>query len=198
MIALGRDARLRLLHDAFRLTLAPPPSALVASGRSRVRFELYQQIPALRMLALPRPRILNASDVGLGKTIETGIALRELIARRRGGRILIVCPAGIAEQWRDEMADKFGLDFKVFDREGVHEARRAVDAGANPWATEPRIIASFDYLKRREGAFREVQNVRFHAIVCDEVHHLADQHSPPMTSRTATAWPSGSPGPATP
>jgi superfamily II DNA or RNA helicase len=71
------------------------------------------------------------------------------------------------------MAAKFGLDFKVFDREGVHEARRAVDAGANPWATEPRIIASFDYLKNREGAIREVQNVRFHAIVCDEVHHLA-------------------------
>ena len=170
---LGRDARLRLLHDAFRLTLAPPPSALVASGRSRIKFELYQQIPALRMLALPRPRILNASDVGLGKTIETGIALRELIARRRGGRILIVCPAGIAEQWRDEMAAKFGLDFKVFDREGVHEARKSLDAGANPWATEPRIIASFDYLKNREGAFREVQNVRFNAIVCDEVHHLA-------------------------
>jgi superfamily II DNA or RNA helicase len=171
---LGRDARFRLLHDAFRLTLAPPPSALVAAGRSRVRFELYQQIPALRMLALPRPRILNASDVGLGKTIETGIALRELIARRRGGRILIVCPAGITEQWQDEMAAKFGLEFKVFDREGVHEARRAIDAGANPWASEPRIIASFDYLKRRDGAYREVQNVRFNVIVCDEVHHLAD------------------------
>jgi superfamily II DNA or RNA helicase len=171
---LGRDARFRLLHDAFRLTLAPPPSALVAAGRSRVRFELYQQIPALRMLSLPRPRILNASDVGLGKTVETGIALRELIARRRGGRILIVCPAGITEQWQEEMAEKFGLDFKVFDSEGVHEARRAIDLGANPWASEPRIIASIDYLKRREGAFREAQNVRFDVIVCDEVHHLAD------------------------
>ena len=64
----GRDARFRLLHEAFLLSLAPPPSALVAAGRSRIRFELYQQVPALRMLALPRPRILNASDVGLGKT----------------------------------------------------------------------------------------------------------------------------------
>jgi len=170
----GRDARFRLLHEAFLLTLAPPPSALVAAGRSRIRFELYQQVPALRMLALPRPRILNASDVGLGKTIETGIALRELIARRRGGRILIVCPSGIAQQWRDEMDTKFGLDFKVFDREGVHEVKKSIELGANPWATEPRIIASFDYLKRREGAFREVQNVRFNVIVCDEVHHLAD------------------------
>ncbi|MGO8903109.1 MAG: helicase-related protein [Isosphaeraceae bacterium] len=173
----GRDARFRLLHEAFLLTLAPPPSALVAAGRSRIRFELYQQVPALRMLALPRPRILNASDVGLGKTIETGIALRELIARRRGGRILIVCPSGIADQWRDEMDAKFGLHFKVFDREGVHEVRKSIDLGANPWATEPRIIASFDYLKRREGAFREVQNLRYNVIVCDEVHHLADNTS---------------------
>jgi superfamily II DNA or RNA helicase len=173
----GRDARFRLLHEAFLLTLAPPPSALVAAGRSRIRFELYQQIPALRMLSLPRPRILNASDVGLGKTIETGIALRELIARRRGGRILIVCPSGIVEQWRDEMADKFGLHFKIFDRDGIHEVKKSIELGANPWATEPRIVASFDYLKRREGAFREVQNVRFNVIVCDEVHHLADNTS---------------------
>lgn len=171
---IGRDARFRLLHEAFQLTLAPPPNALVAAGRSRVRFEMYQQIPALRMLSLPRPRILNASDVGLGKTIETGLCLRELMARRRADRILIVCPAGIAEQWQDELATKFGLDFKVFDRDGVHDAKKQIEIGGNPWATEPRIIASFDYIKRRDGAFRELQNVRFSVIVCDEVHHLAD------------------------
>lgn len=170
----GRDARFRLLHEAFQLTLAPPPNALVAAGRSRVRFELYQQIPALRMLSLPRPRILNASDVGLGKTIETGLCLRELIARRRADRILIVCPAGITEQWQEELARKFGLDFKIFDREGVHDAKKEIEVGGNPWATEPRIIASFDFIKRRDGAFRELQNVRFSVIVCDEVHHLAD------------------------
>lgn len=170
----GRDARFRLLHEAFQLTLAPPPNALVAPGRSRVRFEMYQQIPALRMLSLPRPRILNASDVGLGKTIETGLCLRELIARRRANRILIVCPAGITEQWQEELAAKFGLDFKVFDREGVHDAKKGLEIGGNPWATESRVIASFDYIKRRDGAFRELQNVRFNVIVCDEVHHLAD------------------------
>jgi len=171
---IGRDARFRLLHEAFQITLAPPPNALVALGRSRVRFELYQQIPALRMLSLPRPRILNASDVGLGKTIETGLCLRELIARRRADRILIVCPAGIAEQWQDELIAKFGLNFKVFDSDGVHEAKKQIEAGGNPWATEPRIIASFDYIKRRDGAFRAIQNLRFNVIVCDEVHHLAD------------------------
>ncbi len=170
---IGRDARFRLLHDAFQLTLAPPPTALLAAGRSRIRFHLYQQIPALRMLSLPRPRILNASDVGLGKTIETGIALRELIARRRAGRILIVCPAGIMEQWQEELATKFGLDFRIFDRDGVHEAKKQIEFGGNAWVTEPRIIASFDYLKRRDGVFREVQSVRFNVVVCDECHHLA-------------------------
>jgi len=171
---IGRDARFRLLHDAFQLTLAPPPSALIAAGRSRIKFHYYQQIPAMRMLALPRPRILNASDTGLGKTIETGIALRELIVRRRGQRILIVCPAGIMEQWQEEMATKFGLEFRIFDRDGVHDAKKQIELGGNPWATEPRIIASFDYLKRRDGVFREIQNVRFNVIVCDECHHLAD------------------------
>jgi superfamily II DNA or RNA helicase len=172
--SVGRDARFRLLHEAFQLTLAPPPNALVAAGRSRIRFELYQQIPALRMLSLPRPRILNASDVGLGKTIETGLCLRELIARRRADRILIVCPAGITEQWQEELIGKFGLHFNIFDRDGVHEAKKQIEAAANPWATEPRIIASSDYIKRRDGAFRAIQNVRFNVIVCDEVHHLAD------------------------
>ncbi len=171
---IGRDARFRLLHEAFQLTLAPPPTALIAAGRWRIHFHMYQQIPALRMLSLPRPRILNASDVGLGKTIETGIALRELISRRRGGRILIVCPAGIMEQWQEELATKFGLDFRIFDRDGVHEAKKQIELGGNAWATEPRIIVSFDYLKRRDGVFREVQNIRFNVIVCDECHHLAD------------------------
>ena len=145
----GRDARFRLLHEAFQLTLAPPPTALVAVGRSRILYQQYQQIPALRMLSLPRPRILNASDVGLGKTIETGISLRELIARRRADRILIICPAGICEQWQEEMAGKFGLEFKVFDRDGVHEARKRIEVGGNAPRNNPRKSLSKYWPKSR-------------------------------------------------
>ncbi|MHB1033613.1 MAG: hypothetical protein ACYC35_16575 [Pirellulales bacterium] len=58
---IGRDARFRLLHEAFQLTLAPP-TALVAAGCSRIQFHQYQQIPALRMLSLPRPRIPNRRE----------------------------------------------------------------------------------------------------------------------------------------
>lgn len=169
----GRLARFQLLMDSIRLSLAPGDDRLVSSTRSRVAFEPYQQVPALRALELPRPRLLIADDVGLGKTIEAGLILRELNARRRAARILIVCPASIIEQWQTELASKFGFNFKIFDSEGVAEARRSLEAGTNPWTAEPRVIASVDFLKRREGAFRELSASRWDVIIIDEAHHLA-------------------------
>jgi SNF2 family DNA or RNA helicase len=82
----GRLARFQLLMDGIRLSLAPGDDRLVSSNRSRIEFEPYQQVPALRALELPRPRLLIADDVGLGKTIEAGLILRELNARRRSPR----------------------------------------------------------------------------------------------------------------
>lgn len=169
----GRLSRFHLLMDAIRLSLAPGDDRLVASSRSRIRFEPYQLVPALRALELPRPRLLIADDVGLGKTIEAGLVLRELNARRRANRILIVCPASILEQWQTELASKFGFEFRIFDGEGVAEARRSLEAGSNPWAIEPRVIASVDFVKRREGAFRELSASRWDVIIIDEAHHLA-------------------------
>jgi len=169
----GRLGRFHLLMDAIRLSLAPGDDRLVASSRSRIRFEPYQLVPALRALELPRPRVLIADDVGLGKTIEAGLVLRELNARRRANRILIVCPASILEQWQTELASKFGFEFRIFDSEGVAEARRSLEAGSNPWAIESRVIASVDFIKRREGAFRELSASRWDVIIIDEAHHLA-------------------------
>lgn len=169
----GRLARFQLLIDAVRLGLSPGDDRLVSSLRSRIQFEPYQQVPALRALALPRPRLLIADDVGLGKTIEAGLILRELNARRRATRVLIVSPASIVEQWQTELASKFGFQFKIFDSEGVAEARRAYEVGTNPWCAEPRVIASIDYIKRREGAFRELSASRWDVIIIDEAHHLA-------------------------
>jgi superfamily II DNA or RNA helicase len=169
----GRLARFQLLMDGIRLSLAPGDDLLVSSNRSRIQFEPYQQVPALRALELPRPRLLIADDVGLGKTIEAGLILRELNARRRAARVLVVSPASIVEQWQTELASKFGFQFKIFDSEGVAEARRSLEAGTNPWCAEPRVIASVDFIKRREGAFRELSASRWDVIIIDEAHHLA-------------------------
>ena len=86
----GRLARFHLLMDSIRVSLAPGDDRLVASSRSCIHFEPYRLVPALRALELPRPRLLIADDVGLEKTTEAGLVLRELNARRRANRILIV------------------------------------------------------------------------------------------------------------
>ena len=148
----GRLPRFRLLHDAYKLKLAPPTDLLVSPSRSRILFEPYQYVPAMRTLELPRPRLLLADDVGLGKTIEAGLILLDLAARRRANRILIVVPAGIMNQWQRELQIRFGFRFKVFDSDAIHETRTHTEIGANPWAVESRVIASMDLIKRREGA----------------------------------------------
>lgn len=169
----GRLARSRLLHDAYKLKFAPPTDLLVSPSRSRIRFEPYQYVPAMRALELPRPRLLLADDVGLGKTIEAGLILKDLAARRRANRILIVAPAGIMTQWQRELQAKFGFRFKVFDSDTIHETRLRIEVGANPWAVESRVIASMDLIKRREGAFRELSSTKWDVIIVDEAHHLS-------------------------
>ncbi|MFC1548141.1 helicase-related protein, partial [Candidatus Neomarinimicrobiota bacterium] len=169
----GRLARFRLLHDVFRLRASPPTDVLIGASRSRIRFEPYQYVPSKKALELPRPRLLLADDVGLGKTIEAGLVLRDLAARRRANRILIVCPAGIMHQWQEELESKFGFRFKIFDRDTIHETRLLHEIGANPWSIEPRVIASMDFIKRREGAFRELSSSKWDVVIVDEAHHLS-------------------------
>lgn len=173
----GRIARFRLLHDVFRLELSPPGDLLISASKARVRFEPYQYVPALRALELPRPRLLLADDVGLGKTIEAGLILQDLAARRRANRVLIVCPAGIMPQWQQALERKFGLKFLIFDRDTIQETRRRHEAGSNPWEVESHIIASVDFIKRREGAFRELSASQWDIVIVDEAHHLSTGHS---------------------
>ncbi|MFF1297583.1 MULTISPECIES: SNF2-related protein [unclassified Streptomyces] len=75
---------------------------------------------------MPRTNLLIADDVGLGKTIEAGLVMQELMLRRHRARsMLIVCPAGLTLQWRDEMRDKFGLDFRIVNTKMLRELRRS-------------------------------------------------------------------------
>ena len=113
-----------------------------------VEVEDYQLVPLLKALRMPRVNLLIADDVGIGKTIEAGLILSELLIRRRIRRVLILTPASLRLQWRDEMWDKFSLAFDLVDRAETNALRRRLGMDANPWRTFPRIIASYHYLRQ--------------------------------------------------
>jgi len=111
-----------------------------------IEIEDYQLEPVARALRLPRVNLLIADDVGLGKTIEAGLVLEEMIARGRVHKVLIVTPVSLTLQWQSEMAEKFQLDFKIIDRDYVLKLRREFGVSANPFTSYPRLIISMDYL----------------------------------------------------
>ncbi|QMU74135.1 DEAD/DEAH box helicase [Streptacidiphilus sp. P02-A3a] len=158
---------------------------LQAPFRSGVKPEDYQLDPVVRALQMPRTNLLIADDVGLGKTIEAGLVMQELMLRHRARTMLIVCPASLTLQWRDEMRDKFGLKFKIVDAELLKELRRSRGLYANPWTHYPRLIVSIDWLKRDRpmALLRSVlpavpQYPRaFDLLVVDEVHTCAPSGS---------------------
>ena len=97
-------------HQAFLLEQSLGDNALLAVQPGRLRLEPYQLAPVLRAIRMRRPRLLLADGVGLGKTIQAGLVLTELVARRIAHRILIVSPAGpLLVQWQNEMRERFGL-----------------------------------------------------------------------------------------
>lgn len=116
--------------------------------------------------ATPR-RFLVADAVGLGKTIETALILRELASRGELNRALMVVPAGLVENWRRELNDTFNLDFEVFGAEGDVTDRRS-----NAFAKHDRLIASIDTLKRPARVRRLLEAPAWDLIVFDEAHHL--------------------------
>jgi hypothetical protein len=116
--------------------------------RSGIKNEDYQLDPVVRAIQMPRANLLIADDVGLGKTIEAGMTILELIIRHRANRVLVVCPASLQVQWKEQMRDKFGLDFRIVDSELMRDLRRKRGIHANPWTHFPRLITSIDFLKR--------------------------------------------------
>ena len=113
-----------------------------------VQGEDYQMVPLLQALSMERISLLLADDVGLGKTIETGLILTELLLRRKIRRVLILTPASLKAQWKEEMKERFSLGFDVVDREETARFRRSQGLEANPWRLLPRIIASYYYLRQ--------------------------------------------------
>ena len=175
--------RLDAFLDAVRwgAIASADKTALQAPFRSGIKVEDYQLDPVVRALSMPRTNLLIADDVGLGKTIEAGLVMQELMLRHRARTMLIVCPANLTVQWRDEMRDKFGLDFRIVNSELLRELRRSRGLYTNPWTHYPRLIVSVDWLKR-ERPMRLLRDVlpavpgyprAFDLLVVDEIHTCA-------------------------
>ena len=121
---------------------------LSASFYGAVEPDDYQFVPLLKALRMPRVNMMIADDVGLGKTIEAGLIVNELLLRRRINRVLILCPASLRLQWQDEMQSKFSLPFEIIDQHSTVRLKKEVGLDANPWRYHNRAIASYHYLKQ--------------------------------------------------
>ncbi len=142
-------ARLKTFLDAVRwgAVTSADSQALQAPFRSGITIEDYQLDPVVRALEMARVNLMIADDVGLGKTIEAGLIVQELILRHRARNVMILCPPGLTLKWQAEMRDKFGLEFRIVNAEAVRLLRRERGVKANIFAHFPRLILSFDWLK---------------------------------------------------
>lgn len=148
-----------------------------APFRAGIRLDSYQLLPLRKALRLPRVNLLIADDVGLGKTIEAGLIIRELLLRRRIDFIVVSSPPSIAQQWKDELEAKFGLAFTIIDRDRLAEIRRTRGFTFNPWRTGARFIISHSLLAEESyiAGLRDVLG-EFRAralLILDEAHHAA-------------------------
>ena len=160
----------------------PPPREPVASPfHGGVCVESYQLVPLLKALRMPRVSLLIADDVGLGKTVEAGLILTELLLRRRIQRVLVLTPASLRRQWQEELWEKFSLRFEVVDRQKTERLRRRLGMDANPWRSFSRIVASYHYLRQPDvleqflSACRTPEgspHLPWDLLIVDECHNL--------------------------
>ena len=114
-------------------------------------------------------RLLLADEVGLGKTIQAGLAASELLHRRAIERVLILTPAGLRDQWRDELMERFGIDASVVDSRAIAERAARLPPDVNAWSTIPAAIASIEFVKRPE-VLAAAAAVTWDLVVLDEAH----------------------------
>lgn len=164
------------LESTIRKTAVPlADPSLSVSTRSLADTLAYQESAVTRALDPEnlRPRILLADAVGLGKTIEIGMILAELVRRGRGERILVVTPRHVLEQMQHEMWTRFALPFVRLDSAGIQRVRQKLPATRNPFTYYKRVIISIDTLKS-DRYVAHLSSQRWDAVVIDESHNLSN------------------------
>ena len=164
------------LESTLRRTPVPLYDESLVVSTQMLADHLDYQLSAVRKALsneMLRPRLLIADAVGLGKTLEIGMILAELIRRGRGERILVVTPRHVLEQMQQELWTRFAIPLVRLDSVGIQKVRRTLPATRNPFTFFPRVIVSIDTLKSAK--YRaQLERVRWDAVVIDEVHNATN------------------------
>lgn len=168
----------RYLLHAYRYDLR--------SGLSNARIEpkLHQVFIAHRVATKLQPRMILADEVGLGKTIEAGLILKELRARGVLERVLIVCPASLQYQWKQELASKFNEDFEIMT---ASAAKYFGQGKTNPFGRRPNIIASLNFVQN-DRRMDQIQEVPWDLVIFDEAHRVRRWMASPNKPKTTKAY----------
>jgi superfamily II DNA or RNA helicase len=160
----------RWLHELrARATATNPLGGLSSAAGSSIRLLPYQLEPALAMLRYGHSRVMIADDVGLGKTVQAGLILSQLAREHFSFRALVILPAGLRDQWANELRGLLGLATRTATSSWLARNGSGLPADVNPWALPGVYISSFDFIKRPE-ALAPLEGVEWDVVVVDEAH----------------------------
>lgn len=165
--ATSSASKIREFFLACELSDLPLQDNAATLTSARIDLLPHQVVLVHRVASHAPRRYLVADEVGLGKTIESALILRELASRGEMTRALMVVPAGLVENWRRELNEVFNLDFEVFGSEGD-----VTDRKSNAFAKHNRLIASVDTLKRTSRVNKILEAPTWDLVVFDEAQHL--------------------------
>ncbi|MFD1409184.1 DEAD/DEAH box helicase [Kroppenstedtia eburnea] len=169
--------RTKLFLNALMMRTPILGSDVTTRGQAAMDDSDYQYVPAQVALERLRPRILIADGVGLGKTIEAGVLLSELIRRGRGRRVLVVAPRSMLEQLQKEMWTRFSIPLMRLDSIGIARIRREIPQNKNPFHYYDKVIISIDTLKNDDRYRHFLENCTWDAVWIDESHNVANQNT---------------------
>ncbi|CBL44290.1 Superfamily II DNA/RNA helicases, SNF2 family [gamma proteobacterium HdN1] len=169
---LGNHAAALLLRDALRLKLRAGGGPFRSFGNIAVEPRGYQLVPLLMALRLTTVRLLIADDVGIGKTIEAGLIVRELMDRGEIARLAVLCPPHLVEQWQSELETRFNLQAVALTSASAARIERDIPHGVTLFDHYPVVVVSLDYIKS-ERHREHFLAIAPECVIVDEAHTCA-------------------------